>query len=154
MKKIITIFALMLLGALLPNSSYAQSPLPCRSFDGFQVPYIVNPQLNDVGRAYRDGYGNPIIEINPNVLAYYTPLTKQFWFAHECGHHALYPQQNSEPSADCFAVKNLRSLGMMTYEQDVDDMLWQISQLPGNYQTGHLPGPARAQNMYICLTQP
>ena len=154
MKNLLAALIFGFLSTVFANTAQAQQPLACQSFDNFQVPYIKNFQLNNVGMAGRDNMGNPYIVINPNILNQFSPLTKQFWFAHECGHHALYPQQNSEPNADCFAVKSLRSIGMMTSQQDINVMLGQISQLPGSYQTGHLPGPARAQNMYWCLTQP
>jgi len=128
-------------------------PLPCRSYQGYPVRYIADPQLNNVGVATTDGYGNPVIIMNPNVVNSFPPLARQFWFAHECAHHAMAPNMNNETNADCFAVRNLRSIGMMRSRRDIDDMLDSISRLPGNIMTGHLPGYARAANMYACLSQ-
>ena len=129
-------------------------PLPCTSFNGIQVPYIANPNLNNVGVAHKMYNGQPIIQINPNVVAPLPEYVRQFWYAHECAHHALPPSLNSEISADCYAIKAIRNIGVITHPQQIGVLLNYISQLPGSIQTGHLPGPARAKNLYACFNTP
>lgn len=148
--KTIVLIALLSLGSL---AVYAQ-PLPCSSFTGIPVPYIPDPTLNNVGVAHRMQNGQPIIVINPNVVGPLPEFVRQFWYAHECAHHALHPMQNSEINADCYAIKAIRNIGLISNQQQVGFLLNYISTLPGNVMTGHLPGPARAQNLYACFATP
>ncbi|MEA5347362.1 hypothetical protein VB509_24650, partial [Vibrio parahaemolyticus] len=60
------------------------------------------------------------------------------------------PQQNSEVNADCWAIKTIRNLGIIQNQQQITQLLNYIFTLPGSMQ-GHLPGPARAQNIYWCF---
>lgn len=129
-------------------------PLPCVSFTGIQVPYIANPSLNNVGVAHHMLNGQPVIQINPHVVAPLPEYARQFWYAHECAHHALYPQHNSEVNADCWAIKAIRNIGIITQPQQVSALLNYISGLPGSIHTGHLPGPDRAKNLYFCFNSP
>lgn len=130
------------------------APLPCTSFSGIQVPYIANPNLNNVGVAHTMHNGQPIIQINPNVVGPLPEYVRQFWYAHECAHHALHPAQNSEIAADCYSIKAIRNIGIINNPQQIGALLNYISTLPGSMQTGHLPGPARAQNLYACFNTP
>ena len=129
-------------------------PLPCTSFQGYPVPYIANPFLNNVGVAHTMQNGQPVIQINPNIVNQLPEYVRQFWYAHECAHHALHPHQNSEIAADCFAIKTIRSIGIIHHPQQINVLLNYISTLPGSWQTGHLPGPARAQNLFACFSTP
>ena len=138
--------------AISLNTSAA--PLPCTSYNGVPVPYIANPNLNNVGVAHRMRNGQPIIQINPNVVAPLPEYVRQFWYAHECAHHALHPSRNSEVAADCYAIKAIRSIGIINHPQQIRVLLNYISRLPGSIQTGHLPGPARARNLYTCFNSP
>lgn len=135
------------------SSAFAQ-PLPCASFSGVRVPYIQDPTLNNVGVAHTIQSGQPVIVINPNVVGPLPEYVRQFWYAHECAHHALHPMQNSEINADCYAIKAIRNIGIISDQQQVTILLNYISTLPGNVMTGHLPGPARAQNLYACAATP
>lgn len=135
------------------SSAFAQ-PLPCASFLGVHVPYIQDPTLNNVGVAHTMQNGQPVIVVNPNVVGPLPEYVRQFWYAHECAHHALHPMQNSEISADCYAIKAIRNIGIISNPQQVAVLLNYISTLPGNGMTGHLPGPERAQNLYACLATP
>ncbi len=130
------------------------SPLPCTSYFGIPVPYLANPNLNDVGVANTMYNGQPVIQINPNVVGSLPEYVRQFWYAHECAHHALHPSLNSEISADCYAIKAIRNIGIINHPQQIGGLLNYISHLPGSIQTGHLPGPARAQNLYACFNTP
>jgi hypothetical protein len=146
-------FLLLVFGffASLPTLS---QPLSCTSFQGIAVPYIANAALPDVGVAHRTMNGRPVIQVNPMVLAGLPEVVRQFWYAHECAHHALHPALNSEVNADCWAVKTLRNIGVVRGAWDVQALLTGVGDLPGNMMTGHLPGPARAQNLYYCVNTP
>jgi hypothetical protein len=150
--KLINIFVLFVI--IFVTFNVSAEPLPCRSFNGTPVPYIANPSLNNVGVAHTTYNGQPIIQINPNVVGQLPEYVRQFWYAHECAHHALHPMQNSEISADCYAIKALRNLGIINHPQQIVSLLTYISTMPGNIQTGHLPGPARAQNINNCFNTP
>lgn len=149
MKMISTILSLSILIV-----SVQADPLPCTSYNGIQVPYIANSNLNNVGVAHKMYNGQPIIQINPNVIGQLPEYVRQFWYAHECAHHALHPVFNSEVNADCWAIKSIRNIGIINHPQQINSLLNYISTLPGNVQTGHLPGPIRAQNLYACFNSP
>ena len=112
--------------------------------------YIQDYSLNNVGIATRL-QGRPVIVVNPNVLGRFSPLVQQWWFAHECGHHALHPSQNSEVAADCFASRALRDLGFIRSPADLQQVMFELSGLPGNVFSGHLPGPDRARVVMNCV---
>lgn len=150
MNKKVVLAGLLFLSA---TSALAQ-PLPCSSFQGIPVPYIADPTLNNVGVAHRMQNGQPIIVINPNVVSPLPEYVRQFWYAHECAHHAFHPAYNSEMNADCYAIKAIRNIGIISNHHQVGVLLNYISTLPGNIMTGHLPGPARAQNLYACFANP
>lgn len=122
----------------------------CISFFGENVPIFEDYNLNNVGMATRDGFGRPYIVVNPIVLQQFPYLAQRFWYYHECAHHALPPQLNSERNADCYAVRNMRDLGELSNKFEVEQMLKSIAMLPGS-RWGHLPGPARAQNILNCI---
>ncbi|AKE51136.1 hypothetical protein [Kangiella geojedonensis] len=140
--------------AIFAGVEVIAAPLPCKAFNGQPVPYYANPNLSNVGVAHMTRNGQRIIQINPNVVGPLPEYVRQFWYAHECAHHALHPAQNSEVAADCYAIKNLRNIGVIRFRNQVSGLLNYISTLPGSVQTGHLPGPARANNLYACFSAP
>jgi hypothetical protein len=150
--KYVSLAALFLLLSL-PVKVFS-APLPCTSFNGFYVQYISNPNLNNVGVAHTLHNGRPVIQINPNVVGPLPEYIRQFWYAHECAHHALHPSINSEENADCYTLKAIRNIGIINHPQQIKNLLDYISTLPGNIKTGHLPGQARAQNLYNCFNSP
>ncbi len=124
-------------------------PMSCSSFAGEPVMIIVNPNLQNVGVAHRNYYGAPAIELNPYVMSSFSPLVQQWWFGHECAHHGLPPQMNTETNADCFSVRQLRQYGILNNPQQLMAFQYELSMLPGS-PMGHLPGPMRAQNIINC----
>jgi len=128
------------------NPIIAGVPVHCTSYIGHPVAFIPNFNLQDVGRAI-PGYP-PIIELNPNILAQLTPKMQLFWYAHECAHHVLGPQ-NSEVNADCWAIKTLRNQGFILYN-DIAQLQQQIVNTPGSVW-GHLPGGQRATLFLNCF---
>jgi hypothetical protein len=121
----------------------------CRSYYGEPVAVYMNRQLQDVGMATRMVNGSPILIINPDVTDGYSDLVTQWWFAHECAHHALPPALNSEVNADCFAVRELRRIGLLYNPAQLNAFAYELANLPGT-RMGHLPGPLRAQNIAQC----
>jgi hypothetical protein len=136
---------------LLCGQAIAQQPKPCVTAQGYQIPYIADYTLNNVGIATKDANGYPVILMNPNVLQNFPPLAQEFWFAHECAHHVLLPYQNNETNADCYAVRALRYLRLLQNPNAVQQFFSSILGLQGNPWSGHLPGPQRVQAMRICL---
>ena len=158
----LTVSSIVLLGTLLiaPGANSQMTgphyevnvrgvPMNCTSFYGEPVAVFLNYQLSDVGIAHRQYGGNPAIVINPNVTNQYSDLVTQWWFAHECAHHALPPQFNSEPNADCFGIRELRRIGLLVYSEQLQAFAAELYNLPGS-QMGHLPGPIRAQHIAAC----
>ncbi|QPQ54013.1 hypothetical protein IC614_06425 [Allosphingosinicella flava] len=121
----------------------------CNAWDGAAVLIEIDPSINDVGLASRLFNGQPLIELNPNVLAQFSPRVQQWWFAHECAHHALHPSQNSETAADCFGIRRMAAFGILRHPSELQAFAWDLRNLPGT-PTGHLPGPVRAQNIALC----
>ncbi len=147
MKKIV-------LTCLFLFSTISAFPQPyCLSFQGIPVTYVADTTLETAGSAYLKD-GQPFIAINPNIVNALPAHVQQFWYAHECAHHALHPTQNSEVNADCYAIKRIRNLGIITNFRQIDNLLHHISTLSGSIQTGHLPGPERAQHLYSCFVTP
>ena len=122
----------------------------CTSWDGARAVVEYSHRLNDVGHASRLANGQPLIQINPGVMAWFSPIVAQWWFAHECAHHALPPGQDSEAAADCYATRQMVASGVIRDQRPLNTIARELSYLPGNPLTGHLPGPARAQHISAC----
>ncbi|NMP30062.1 hypothetical protein HII17_00685 [Thalassotalea sp. M1531] len=117
----------------------------CTTAQGQLAAIYVDPSVNQfIGRASHNGY--PTIQLGPGFFNSVPGFVGQFWFLHECAHHVV---GGNEAASDCFAIRNMRSLGLIYHPNQVATLLNQISQMPGSYT--HLPGPARAQNIYACL---
>ncbi|MGC6500674.1 MAG: hypothetical protein ACON4C_10805 [Henriciella sp.] len=152
------IIASALLFLPLPASAQAGSytanvrglPMHCTSYYGEPVLIVSNPELNNVGVAHRIVNGQPVIQLNPNVTHQFSALVAQWWFLHECAHHALAPQMNSETNADCFSIRQLRDLGLLVHPAQIQEFYYQLRNLPGS-SSGHLPGPMRVEHMRQCL---
>lgn len=129
----------------LSSVNIGGAPMHCRAGSGQVVAIYIDPRVNqNIGRAMNNGY--PVIILGPGFFNSVPPLVGQFWFLHECAHHVV---GGNEAAADCFAIRNLRNLGAIRHPNQVRQLLFQISQMPGSFT--HLPGPRRAQNVYNCL---
>ena len=123
-------------------------PMFCHSSSGQPVAIYIDPSVNQfIGRASNNGY--PTIQLGPGFFNSVPGFVGQFWFLHECAHHVV---GGNEAAADCFAVQNLRNVGLIQHPAQVNLLLNQISQMHGSYT--HLPGPHRAQNILNCLQSP
>jgi len=123
-------------------------PMHCVALDGQRVLIELNPFMSDVGMASRFG-GQPFIRINPRILSQYSSAVSQWWFAHECAHHMLQPDQNSEEAADCYGIRRLVSDGIIYHPRQLDAFATELRHLPGT-DLGHLPGTLRAMNITRC----
>jgi len=127
----------------------------CRDIRGVPVASVLDYTVRDVAVASLAPDGSPIIRFNPTVLSWFRPETRLFWYAHECGHHALGHAFGTthplaiEQAADCFAVRELDRIGAIS-QRDLRGIRDDLSQTgPGDWT--HLPGPVRAVNLDRCL---
>lgn len=148
---------LVVIMVMLPSISNAQVQGPLFSIDiggvnmfcttahGQRAAIYIDPSVNQfIGRASHNGH--PVIQLGPGFFNSVPSFVGQFWFLHECAHHVV---GSNEAASDCFAIRNMRNLGLITHPQQVNILLNQISQMRGSYT--HLPGPYRAQNIFQCL---
>ena len=125
-------------------------PLSCVAWNGRPVLIEINPYIPNVGLASPRVDGQPLIQLNPNVMLTFSPMVAQWWFAHECGHLALPPGGNGESAADCYGVQRMVQLGMISDVRQLEAFSFELQFLRGSPVTGHLPGPIRAQNIKAC----
>jgi hypothetical protein len=127
-------------------------PVYCNDFRGIPVTLIANPALNDVGMATLGPAGQPVMILNPTVVGAMPPAMQLFWYGHECAHHALGHIARrgitNEAEADCWAVRTGRQQGWFP-PQAFQYLIAYLGNSPGS-AWGHLPGPARVQNMMAC----
>ncbi|WP_375688337.1 hypothetical protein [Pseudooceanicola sp. LIPI14-2-Ac024] len=133
-------------------SAQITQPLPCSDYYGRQVLYVPNPSLPDIGQA-TVWNGQPTIFINPNILIQFSPIVQQWWYAHECQHHALGLGSHTEAQADCFAGRALAQLGILSSLADTAQLKFELSNLPGNQLSGHLPGTVRGAIVEQCARE-
>jgi len=122
--------------------------MSCVSFDRRRVLIELDYGSEDVGYATRLSDGTPLIVLNPDVVESFSPAVAQFWFVHECGHHILAPELNSETAADCFAIQDMVRNGVARRE-DLYAFREEMAWLSGSPE-GHLPGPQRASHIIEC----
>lgn len=103
----------------------------------------------------KDPFGRPLIAYDPTVLSTVIhPQTRRFFYAHECGHHALgHPLQGivlgQEQQADCWGIVTLFKAHAIS-DDDVAVIQGDMATIgPGDWT--HLPGPVRAINLVACL---
>ena len=129
-------------------------PVSCVDFAGRPVALIADPTLPDVGAA-RIFNGQPVIVMNPQVLNRQPQVLQLFWYAHECAHHVLghvvHMSPMNESMADCWAVKTGRQHQWFP-PAGFEALAQVIGNSPGSIW-GHLPGPARLENMRACYSQ-
>jgi hypothetical protein len=138
-----------------PGIASAQATFDgCLDINGVPVQSIQSTSINDVAIA-TIAQGYPVIFYNPFVVSQAPGPVRLFFYAHECGHHALghivagRVAMAQEQEADCFGIKTL-------VDQDlIDDVgINLIQQTLDNFGPGdwtHLPGRQRAINLRHCL---
>lgn len=124
-------------------------PLTCRSWQGMEVPYLGDATLETVGGATMNARGRAVILLNPEILSTFPEPARDFFLAHECGHHALIPDYNTEAEADCFAMRLLRKKKLRTPEQ-VTALQDALTTLPDTAWAGHRPDAERIEALAHC----
>ncbi len=100
-----------------------------------------------------EGDGTPVIYLNPHALNGWHPVVHQFWYMHECAHHALGHTATwsplNETEADCWAIRSLRDQGFL----NVGNMQFVVMALRSSQASpfGHLPGPMRVSAAIACF---
>lgn len=131
------------------QSRISGDSMSCLSWRGRPVQIISNYRLGTIGRASLDQNGEPIIEMNFGALGAFSPLMQKWWFAHECAHHQMPPQLNSEKRADCMAAKRLKKVAGMSVADVASSIERELSPLAAS-DHGHLAGPDRAKLVLKC----
>lgn len=147
MKKLFVSFVILL--GLQAASASAQNVVyeGCRDFRGIAVA-SQKSKVNNVAIAAWYPNKMPVIYWNPNVLSTFHPVTRYFWYLHECGHHVLAHAMGTahpyvrEKQADCWAIKTMKMRGELT-PQRLNIIKTDLSKLPGDGWV-YLPGPQRA----------
>lgn len=149
------LFAFAALGMALDGRAQMITYDGCRDIRGVPVASVMDIGIRDVAVAGLAPNGAPIIRYNPQVLSWFHPKTRLWWYAHECGHHALghnfgttHPLR-MEQDADCFGIRSLVEEGLVD-DDDIPVIQADLSRAgPGDWT--HLPGPVRAVNLRRCL---
>ena len=124
-------------------------PMTCRSWQGMEVPYLGDASLETIGGATRNARGRDVILLNPDILSQLQPMARDFFLAHECGHHALIPDYNTEAEADCYAIRRMRKKLVRTPEQ-MQELLEALTALPQDIWQDHRPDAARIAALPQC----
>ncbi len=117
----------------------------CTTAQNQRAAIYIDPSVNDyIGIAYNNGFPN--IHLGPGFFNSVPGVVGQFWFLHECAHHVV---GSNEANADCFAIRNMRNLGLMNNHNQVSALISQMHHLQGSYT--RLPGPQRVLNVLNCF---
>ena len=150
--------ALLVTVALIPSQSFAQMFAGYDEFCGVPVVVVHNSQN---ASAARDQFGNPVIYVDPGVMANWT-MSRMFALAHECAHHKLghtLPQgmwfrntqywatRQQELAADCWAAEQL---ARTNDTDDLERMILQFASQGPMPQGSYPSGTERANNAARC----
>jgi hypothetical protein len=69
------------------------------------VRFVSDPLHGDLGSAYTDAGGEPVIVINTRLLREQPEKVAIWVIQHECSHHWLPAALNTEARADCLAMQ-------------------------------------------------
>lgn len=144
-----------LLFLVVPSKVMGQFWGGCVDAAGRPVTDYPNYNINDIAVSGLAPNGASIIQYNPRVVVSVGPVTRRFFYLHECGHHALgqiltgnYIPFESEQAADCWAAREMLRTGYTT--DDLRQVQRDVSQSSGDWS--HLPGPQRALNLLRCVS--
>jgi hypothetical protein len=130
----------------------------CIDAKGIAVLWREDRGIRDLAQALFDKQGRPTVEHNPSRMKYLNELTRTFFYAHECAHHALghlygaVQGVDKEQQADCWAVLTLKENGSLGEEglETIKQDLGTVARADVN----HSAGLRRASNLKWCLTEP
>lgn len=125
------------------------TPATCRAWGAMEVPYLGDTNLDTIGGATKDKKGRKSILLNPEILATYPPMARDFWLAHSCGHLALNPAGHTEAEADCYAMRSLLKKKIRKTEQ-MQELTDALRALPADAWPGHRPDVARIDALAQC----
>jgi hypothetical protein len=127
----------------------------CILANGTPVASVASFSIPDIAMASFAPNGAPVIYYNPRVLPWVHPQTRLFFYAHECGHHALSHHFSGglpvekEQEADCFGIRTLRQRHLLS-DLDLQVIQGDVARF-GRSDWSHLPGMQRAINLRSCL---
>jgi hypothetical protein len=130
----------------------------CVDSKNIAVRWADNAKIPDVARALFDKKKRPLIEYNPTKMRFMREASRTFFFAHECGHHALghlyggIQGVDKEQQADCWAVHKLK-LDERLHEGDLETIQQDLGTIARSDEN-HSAGLRRASNLKWCLTDP
>ena len=140
---------LLLLACILCVRAEAQITFDgCVDYRGVPVASVPNYQLNDIAQAIPNAYGTSVIQFNPQVVAWVSPATRLFFYAHECAHLAV--PTGDESAADCWAATMLVNRGLLN-ALGIQIVEGEIARF-GRADWSHVGGPQRAINIQACLS--
>ena len=119
MKRVFLFFALSLCLAWFGKDARAQSYPTCYNAQNIPVSYFPDPMVSDIAIARTAPNGMPVVLWNPQVASSLHPFTLEFFYYHECAHHALGHALGAygggaERIADCWAKQTMWQLGVLT----------------------------------------
>lgn len=119
MGRVFLMSALALCIASFGGELRAQSYPTCFSVQNVPVTYIADSAVPDIAVARTAPNGQPVVLWNPQVTASLHPFTVEFFYYHECAHHALGHTLGAygggaERMADCWAKQTMWQVGVLT----------------------------------------
>jgi hypothetical protein len=141
---------------IAPLSASAQNPaFTCNDYRGYPVTRI-DATIAGGAEARTLPTGQPIIVVNPAMMAPLPPAFRDFVYAHECAHHVLghgSVAPISESLADCWAIRTLVfQYGMPP--AGVAQIRNTILSVGVVGPTGHDPAPVRQAKIGTCALSP
>lgn len=155
----------LLSGFIFSSSAYSQQPqyvvnihgyqFSCVANNGQQVPIYFSPSVQGARADLNTQTGIYTIGMNLQHMNMMHPLAAIFTAFHECGHVALplgigLSSIDQESNADCFAIRNMRDMGMIMNGVQFENAISVISNTPATMT--HPPGEIRRQRMLRCLS--
>ncbi len=128
-------------------------PFSCYANNGQPVPIFFSNHIQGARADLTPQHGYTI-GINLDHLNNMHPLAAIFTAFHECGHVALslgvgLMSPNQEINADCFAIQNMRRIGLIRTQYEFENAISVILNSSGSML--HPPGHIRRQLMTRCL---
>lgn len=151
--RLLVVYPLLSLLFILPKLAIAGLGTVCFDHRRIPVKEIATTKIADIAQAHRVS-GAPVILFNPKIVSTVAKPTERFFFWHECAHHVLAHMERDIPysreqEADCWAINKLVLAGRFS-RKDLAIVQSQLAAF-GRADETHLPGPARAKNLYRCL---
>lgn len=128
----------------------------CVDSKGVAVRWEESSKIGDLAQATWDKKKRPVVEYNPGKMRFLREVSRNFFYAHECAHHALghlyggVQGVDKEQQADCWAVHRLKQDEKLQ-EGDLEAIQMDLSKI-GRSDENHSAGVRRAGNLKWCLT--